>query len=144
MKTKNKYKARLLKFAEHLEKITNHSEHGIYDSASLVELEEKRQVSFLVKYHAWVFDELPALFSDWGFDATYGNPIWDGCHPDEGTVSSVCDFFDLKMEEFIHLFDIDGGQNTTRYGGSILSDESDGPDLAKNMIELVERKFSKS
>jgi hypothetical protein len=138
MKTNKKYNERLLKFAKHLEKITNHPEFGLYKSASLVEIEEKRNVSFLIIYHEWVFEELPNVFTEWSYAEKFGQPSCKGCFEDEGTLAAVTDFFDLKMTEVCHLFDLDGFQDINRYGGTQLNFDSDGPTISKNIFELVE------
>ena len=137
MKAKNKYNNRLIKFAEHIQKIKNHPEFGLYESASLVELEEKRNTSFKVTFHGWIFEELPAIFPHWEFSEKNGQPIYIGCHPDEGTVAGVIDFFHLDMNEFCHLFDLEGFQNTKRYGGNHLTFESEGTDIAENIFQLL-------
>lgn len=140
MKTQNKYNNRLLKFAKHLEKITNHYEFGLYQTVNLVELAKKRNVTLMVTYHEWAFAELPAIFNDWYFDEKFGKPLCEGSLPEEGTVGAVIDFFNLRMEEFCHLFDLEGFQNVERYGGGYLNFESEGPDLAKNIYELLKRR----
>lgn len=141
MKTKNKYNERLLKFAKHLEVITNHYEFGLYQSASLVEVEKKRNTSFKVTYHEWVFGELPVIFSDWYFDKKFGRPLCKGSAPEEGTVAAVIDFFNLRMDEFCHLFDVEGFQSVQKFGGAHINFESDGPALARNIFELVEHRI---
>lgn len=140
MKQNNKYTERLIKFAKHLEKITNHYEFGLYKTVSLVELEKKRNTSFLVTFHEWVFQELPMVFDEWHFAGKFGEPLYKGCLPEERTVEAVIDFFNLRMDEFCHLFDLEGFQNVARFGGNQLNFESDGPALAENIYELVKRK----
>lgn len=140
MKTKNKYDNRLIKFASHLEKIENHPEFGLYETASLVEVEEKRNTSFKVTFHGWIFGELPGIFKDWNFSEKTGDPLYKGCIPEEGTVAGVIDFFNLRMDEFCHLFDLEGFQNIKRYGGNHLSFESDAKDIAKNIFELIKHR----
>lgn len=144
MKTKNKYNERLIKFAKHLEKTTNHYEFGLYKQASLVEVEKKRNTSFLVTFHEWVFEELPIVFKEWYFAEKTGDPVCEGSLPEEGTVGAVIDFFNLRMDEFCHLFDLEGFQNVKKFGGSYLNFESEGPVLAKNIFDLVERRIDSS
>lgn len=139
MKSKNKYNERLIKFAKHLEKIKDHPEFGLYNTASLVELEKKRNTSFLITYHQWAFEELPVVFSEWYFAEKFGQPSWEGCMEEEGTLAAVIDFFNLSLTEVCHLFDLEGFQDVNRYGGNQLNFESDGPELAENIFELVKR-----
>lgn len=140
MKTQNKYNNRLIKFAKHLETITQHREHGLYESANLIELAKKTHIVLNVKYQCWIFDELPALFSDWSFDEQTGKPIWDGCNPEEGSTASVIEFLGLRLDEFMHLFDIEGFQNVRKYGGATLNFDSGGPAVANNIFELVKHR----
>lgn len=142
MKTKNKFNERLIKFAKHLEQITNHYEFGLFQSASLVEVEKKRNTSFMVTYHEWAFGELPVIFNEWYFDEKFGKPVCKGSAPEEGTVGAVIDFFNLRMDEFCHLFDVEGFQNPNKFGGDYINFESDGPAIAKNIFELVERRIT--
>ena len=137
MKTNKKYNERLLKFAKHIEQITNHPEFGLYKSASLVEVEEKRNVSFLITYHEWVFEELPNVFPEWYYAEKFGQPSCKGYIEEEGTLAAVIDFFDLKMTEVCHLFDLEGFQDVKRYGGHQLNYYSMGPEISKNIYELV-------
>ncbi|MES2592182.1 MAG: hypothetical protein V4608_09880 [Bacteroidota bacterium] len=94
-------------------------------------------IQYDVRYQSWIFEELPECFDEWNYSGKYGNPLWDYSDSEEGTVASVIDFFNISLDEFSHLFDIDGFQQTNRFGGFKISDQSDGPDIAKNIIELV-------
>lgn len=140
MKTQNKFNDRLIKFAKHLDTIQNHYEFGLYQTVNLIELAKKRNLTLMVTYHEWAFAELPAIFDEWYFDANFGRPLFEGCIPEEGSVGAVIDFFNLRMEEFCHLFDLEGFQNVERFGGGFLNFESDGPDIARNIFELVKRR----
>ena len=137
MKTNLKYNERLIKFAKHLQAIKNHPEFGLYKSASLVELEEKRNTSFMITYHEWVFEELPVVFSEWYFSETNGAPFCEGCMEEEGTLAAVIDFFDLRLTETCHLFDLEGFQDVKKYGGNYLTFQSDGPEIADNIYGLL-------
>lgn len=140
MNAYNIYTKRLLKFAKHIESITNHPEHGLYGVVNLIALEERVRIPYKVKYHEWVFEELPAVFESWYFTEKWGDPMWEGCDPAEGTVASVIDFFSLTLDEFSQLFDVEGFQHLNRFGGRILTLESTGADIAYNIVELVSRK----
>ncbi len=140
MKTKKIFTDRLLKFAKHLETIKNHPEHGLYKEAELIALAVKARIHYKVVYHPWVFEELPAIFDEWYFAEKYGEPLFEGCTIEEGTVTAVVDFFDLTLDEFNHLFDVEGLQLPERFGGQHLTFESDGPALAHNIYELVKIK----
>jgi len=135
---KNLYNERLLKFAEHLLKIKNHRTEGLFMTVNLVALEEQIFIPYTVRYHYWMFEELPVCFDkQWFYDEMSGDPVWENINSDEGTVASVIDFFDLSLDEFAHLFDVDGFQHVDRFNGEKLSEISDGAAIAKNIVELV-------
>lgn len=143
MKSQDKSNERLLKFAQHLEQIKNHPEQGIFDTVEFVELELRKERRHKILYHAWVFEELPLIFKEWGFNGKFGNPLPDDIQDEEGTVAAVLDFFDLTLFEFCHLFNLEGIQDPQRYGGKHLTFEADGPDLAQNIRDLVAARISK-
>lgn len=140
MKTKRRYNERLLKFAQHLEKITNHPEFGMYKTESLVDVPDKRGVSFLITYHEWVFKELPSIFPEWYFSEKTGAPVYERYYEDEGTLASVIFFFDLKLAETCHLFDLEGLHDVNHFGGKQLDFNSVGPEIAKNIYALLQTK----
>lgn len=141
MKTNHIYTERLLKLAKHIESIKNHPEHGLLETVKLVDLiSKKKMTQYEVRFQQWIFEELPIIFDDWYFNDTKGCPIWEGANESGDTVSSVVDFFGLTLPEFIHLFDIDGFQQTELLGGKPLSVESNGYDVANNIYELIERR----
>lgn len=86
-----------------------------------------------------MFEELPAVFSEWYYAEKFGQPSCKGCLEEEGTLAAVIDFFNLSLTEVCHLFDLEGFQDVNRYGGNQLNFESDGPELAENIFELVKR-----
>lgn len=136
---KNIYNQRLLTFANHLAKIKKHPEQGLFETVTLVSLEEHRSIYYEVKYHYWVFEELPVCFDSWCYSEKYGNPMWEDADTQEGTVASVIDFFNLKLEEFRHLFDING-QDFLSSNGDTLTETSDGSNLSINITEFVYRR----
>lgn len=138
MKTKNKYTERLLKFAKHIEQITNHYEFGLYQNANLVEIKEFPHVTTPLVYHFWVFEELPIVFREWYFHKKTGEPSFKGFDYMGGTLGAVVDYFDLTLKETLHLFDLEGKQDVEVFGGTHLNFESDGPVLAKNIYDLIE------
>lgn len=140
MKTKNKYTERLLKFAKHIESITNHPEFGLTETARLVELSPRAPQCFMVVYPRWVFEELPVIFDDWFYEFHTGNPICKGSDVEEGTLGAATYFFDLTLGEVCQLFDLEGKQDVKKYGGQHLNFESNGPEMAQNIYELVKRK----
>lgn len=142
MKTKKQFNERLLKLAKHLESTTNHPEFGLTETARLIELSPRAPHSFMVVYPRWVFEELPAIFDEWFYDKQTGNPICDGADEEEGTLGSAIYFFDLSLEETCHLFDLEGKQNVEAFGGLRLNFESDGPELAQNILALVATRMS--
>jgi hypothetical protein len=138
MKMQKKYNERLIKFAKHLEKITNHHEMGLIDTAELIELEENKYTGYKMVYHGWVFDELPLVFDEWYFHHDFGHPLYEGGPIEYGTTGCVADFFGLSRTELMHLFDLQRSQDTDKYGGLILDFDSEGPELCINIFDLVE------
>ena len=143
MKTSNNYNERLLKFAKHLEKITNHPEHDLIGETTLVDFVGNVRIPYQVKYQSWLFEELPVAFDEWGF-GKFGNPLPEDVDEEENTVAAVIDFFDLSPDEFCFLFDVEGFQLVEQFGGNFLNFESDGPDFARNMYALVETRGNES
>ncbi|MFY9309606.1 MAG: hypothetical protein WAQ28_11220 [Bacteroidia bacterium] len=144
----NIYNQRLLTFASHLEQIKSHPEQGVFGIVKMVALENKGnihrelKIHYNVRYHSWPFEELPVCFDEWSYGGKYGNPLWDDSDPAEGTVASVIDFFDLSLDEFSHLFDIDGFQQINRFGGFEISEQSNGLDISRNIMELVKSRIN--
>ncbi|MCW3083513.1 MAG: hypothetical protein JWP12_879 [Bacteroidetes bacterium] len=131
------YNERLIHYADHLATIKDHAEHGIYRMATLTALEKKLHTSYIVKTHNWCYEELPMIFDEWGYDEFSGDAILLRMKPQEGTIAGVIDFFDMTLKEFCHVFDLDGLQDIEQYGGILLTPDSDGADIAYNIIELV-------
>lgn len=134
---KNIYNQRLLRFADHLANIKNHPEKGIIETIFFVELEKSLNITHKVMYNYWVFEELPACFDEWFYEERFGNPTWEDAVDNEGTIPSVIVFFDLTHDEFAHLFDINGANYSSRFGGEKISENSDGPEFAENIITLI-------
>lgn len=135
----NIYNERLLRFAKHLETITEYPE-GLFENVTIVVLEKGNVIRYEAKYHYWIFEELPVCFSDWEFDERFGNPVWVECNPEDGPAASVIDFFSLTLPQFSHLFDIESVQDVKRFGGKPLIESSTSLDIAFNIRELVKRR----
>ncbi|MGQ0828921.1 MAG: hypothetical protein ACT4ON_11080 [Bacteroidota bacterium] len=140
---RNIYNQRLLTFAKHLAVIKQHPEMGLFGTVNLVNLEIKKRTHYKIKYHEWVFEELPGIFDDWFFTEKYGNPMWEGINEENGTVEAAIDFFGLNLFEFSHLFDVEGLQYLHLFGGEKLSENSNGPVISKNIIQLVNSRISR-
>jgi len=140
MKTQNIYIERLFKFARHLEATVNHPEHGIIAEVTLVDFAGCVRIPYQVKYQSWLFEELPEVFDEWGFNGKFGNPLPNGVDEEESTIAMVIDYFNLTPDEFCHLFDVEGFQLPDQFGGSILTFESDGPEFARNIFGLINSK----
>ncbi len=138
---KNIYNQRLLKFAEHLAKITNHPEREKFEIFLVIGLKKFITIIHEIKYSCWIFEELPVIFNEWSYQEKFGNTAWEYGIDKEGTMASAIDFFGLTFEECSHLFSLDGFQNQNLFGGKKLSNNSDGPDIAINIIELVKRRM---
>ena len=134
---KNICNQRLLTFADYLEKVKTHPMQWLLNTVMVAVVEENVRYPYKVRYQAWVFEQLPMCFIDWDWTGRYCNPMWDESDISIGTATSVIDFFSLSLDEFSHLFDIDGFQHVDRFGGVELSPLSDGGDFARNMKELV-------
>jgi hypothetical protein len=137
MKTNKIYTDRLLKFARHLEAITNHPEHGLIETVNLVGIAHSERFHSEMTYQSWLMEELPAVFEEWYFTLRHGNPMCEGSEEKEGTVAAVIDFFDLSLDELRFLFDVEGSQLAEQFGGDILNFDSDGPIYARNIYALV-------
>lgn len=141
---KNIYNERLIKFATHLAVIRKHPEHGLFTTVTLVALEKKVRVNYFVKLHTWVLEELPAAFKEWEFHEKTGDPVLIGNKNNQSTITSVIDFFNLTIDEFNHLFDVEGFQRIDRFGGAFLTIDSIGDDIGRNMFELAKRRMTNS
>lgn len=90
-----------------------------------------------VSIHDWLFYELPKIFPEWYIDEEFDHPVFEGCVADEGTVTSVIDFFDLDMYEFLELFALEGYQRGDKYGIPEPGFLCDYSDFAENILKLV-------
>jgi len=142
MKTKKKYIDRLTTLANYLAKTKAHFEFGLYETANLVEIKTIPHVTTPLVFHYWIVEDLPTIFCEWYYHEKFGDPLFKGCSVEEGTMNAVVEFFDLTLEETLHLFDLEGKQNVEKFGGVQLNFESDGPELAKNIFDLIERKMT--
>ncbi|MCE3227934.1 MAG: hypothetical protein K0S32_2485 [Bacteroidetes bacterium] len=139
MKTNKIYNERLLRFADHIKKIKNHPEHGILRTVYVHAIEGKFRIHVEVKTQYWFFDELVACFPKlWSFSEITGDPIFYRLGKETNTSDGVCSFFGLKgYEAFLHLWDIEGYQKTEKWGGQILTEDSEGEQLANQIEEFV-------
>ena len=138
------YNLRLLKFADHIAQYTEHDPHpeyGLVFNVHVVAIEHGDDmpihIPYDVKYHYWVFEELPVVFDEWYYDEDTGDTLCTLSDPEQGTVAAVIDFFSLSLDEFGHLFDIERYQLIDRFGGDWLSFESHGDAIARNIVDLV-------
>lgn len=134
------YKERLLKYADHLAGISNHPEAGLIKHALCIELKKGIEKEIEIAYQLWPFDELVSCFDTWSYDTWSGDPICEEANFEEGTLASVIDFFDLKLDEFTHIYGI-GLQDIKCFGGGELTEVSNGPEIARNIIELISKKY---
>ena|ERR1700756_1312897 len=142
MKTEKIYIERLIKYANYLINISNHPEKGLIEEVTLVDFAGGVCIPYQVKYQEWLFEELPIVFEEWGFNGKFGNLLLEGADEEEGTAAAVIDFFNLTPDEFCFLFDIEGFQLVEQFGGDFLNFESDGPAYARNILALVKKKSS--
>lgn len=140
MKTQKIYIERLFKLAKALEVTVNHPEHGIIGEVTLVDFAGCVRIPYQVKYQEFIFELLPEVFEEWGFNGKFGNPLPEGEDEEGSTIAAVIDFFNLNPDEFCFLFDVEGFQLIDQYGGGILTFESDGPEFARNIFELIKHK----
>ena len=142
MNEQETYNQQLLKFADYLDGINQHPEHGLTNEIELVDLDYKKRTHYKVMYSPWVFDELVSVFEEWYFSEFTGGALFEGCDTENNTATAVIEYFGLSLEEFCHLFDIENGglQQCELYGGTKLTLESQGSEIARNIVELVQRK----
>jgi hypothetical protein len=138
------YNQRLLQLADFIDGIKNLPTQNMIDVVELVALEEKVRIHYKVMYRFWVFEELPAVFDEWYYYEMNGNAVCTGTNPEEGTVAAVIDWFGLNQDEFCHCFDLEGFQMCERFGGEKLNFESQGTEIARNIVELVKRRREKN
>lgn len=135
------YNERLLFFADFLKGEETPRDAELLSEVELVAVEHKVRIHYKVKYRQWIFEVLPGAFDQWYFDEFSGDPLYEGCDTEAGTVAAVIDFFGLSQDEFCHCFDIEGFQLCDRFGGVKLNiDSSQGNEIAHNIVELVKRR----
>jgi len=133
---------RLLKFAEHLNSIKKlHAQ--LFDEVELFEVEDNIRIHFKVRYNYLIIDELPSVFPEFDFSEENSDPMLKDRPPEEGSIPGVISFFELTPEEFCQIFDVDGYQNTNKFGGRFLNVDSQPPDFAFNILQLVKHRFKK-
>ncbi|MCW3077433.1 MAG: hypothetical protein JWO32_2042 [Bacteroidetes bacterium] len=127
------YNHRLLAFAEKL-KTAEETEPFIHEI--LFEWPHKTKIFFDIRHNAAIFSVLAELSDEWYFNKFTWN--WElKTFEDMTSVRACMEWFGLTPEEFVHLFDLDGLQDTIRYGGTKLTDTSKPSDYANNIIEFV-------
>jgi hypothetical protein len=144
MKEKTIYEIRLCAYADHLASIKEHPEEGIFETAVLVSIEGNVRIPFDIIYPIFLFEELVAAFpDDWGFNGKHGEPRLENSDPRGCTLSDAIDFFNLNLDETVHLFDVSpmGFQNVEKFGGATLNKKSKCADFARNFIELVKARI---
>lgn len=134
------YNKRLIKFAEHLQTVSNHPEEGLFETITIVAIVSQVQIPYDMKYPAWVFDQLVAIFDEWEFSEITGEPILNDQNFSCGTFGDVCDFFDLSLDE-LSIFDLEGFQLPGRFGSKVLNFESTTQDVAFNIMELAKSRI---
>lgn len=76
----------LFRFAQHIEKIINHPEEGLFRTVIVYAIVDKVKIHIEVKTPHWVFEELITCFPDeWSFDEKTGDPFLDGMEPNTNT-----------------------------------------------------------
>lgn len=123
---------RLLALAEHFEKDELHEQY--YGLHFFYSDDKKRLlIGMNGKYHC-IFPqavcELVYLFSDFKKQSD-GGIIYTPA-PSAGMYFGMMEYFGLELNEFLHLFSVDG-QNTDLYGGKKLGIDYTSEDLAKNI-----------
>ncbi len=133
---------RLLKYAEHLSKLKNHYEHGLFSTVIINIYEEHVRLECRCQCHDWSFQELCAAFPDYWYYGDDGEPVSKFSEPEANVVEAICDWFALDPDEFIHLFDVELSktQSIKRYGGTKFTVDSSCSDLANNIFQLVKRR----
>jgi len=137
MKTQKLYNERLLKYAQALEATTSRNpEHGLIGKVNIADIANNIHFHFHLLYQEFLFEILPEIFSEWGFNGKFGNPLPQGEDENESTVAAVINFFDLNSDELCFLFDVEGFQ-LEQFGGEVLNFESDESAYARNIRALI-------
>src|SRR4051812_47855924 len=113
----NIYNKRMMRFAQHLYTLDLHPERGLYDTVTLVALEEHVRITYDMKYPNYLFDELPLLFDEWELSERTGDAVLKDS-TERNTIFDACTFFDLSLDE-LSIFDLDGHQ-LEQFGGKQL------------------------
>lgn len=141
--TKIDYNERLIILANYIKHIELNPKMLKYGVVHLCLFSDDGRDEHTVKYPYWVFEELPHIFHEWYFDKEQGIPLLSSLGYHDETCSGIFDYFSLCPFEFIHLFSLDGYQDTQKYGGKELNFSSSGKDIADNIYEFVKRRRSK-
>lgn len=133
--TKEIYRERLLMLADHLD-----SEHAIEEvelrPIRLCEVEKGYNITYNVQVFQSVFQNLPAIFPEWYWDEETGEAKLSGLDPEMNSVYGVCTFFDLELEQLMHLFTVKN-QKVHWYHGEVLTVRSTHFDIALNIVQFV-------
>lgn len=138
---KTVFAKRLIRFAEHLQTIEDHPENGILKLINIIAVTNNKRIDIEVICHHWVFDALVDVFPNvWGWSSKTGDPILEYKEPNGETAECVFEFFGIKdYEVFCHFFELTGYQRVDKWGGQILTTDSMGPQIARNILEYVKR-----
>ncbi len=133
------YNRRLAVFAAHIKtiKIKKHPRSGQYKICRFTRYVRGQEKILETRIHAWLFDDLPMLFENyWYYNHQKREPVL--CDQDQlDLFNSVSEFFALDTEEFEHLFDINGMQQISRYGGQFILDFTEADRISGNISELI-------
>ena len=139
----NIYKERMLAFAKHIKTIEYHPTQGLFRRLIVYLCTNNIAIPIKVRTPHWLFEELIACFpEEWSFHEITGDPTWDEMDIEANTSECVCDFFGINdYQIYCHLWDINGIQNVERWGGQILTEESNGPVLGQQMMDYISKSY---
>lgn len=139
MNERDIFTQRLVQFADYLASIKE-PECPIFQQGQLVILEKGAGVKLPIEieYRFDLFEHLSDVFDSWFIDPE-GNPGWDE-HPQQSTLESVFDFFNLSPDQFCVAFDL--STSAEKYNYKKLDHKSSRKDIAHNIVEMVRRRES--
>src|ERR1700741_5186051 len=119
------FNERLLRLANYLGMMQKHSNQGKYGMVHLAALEGRVRIHYTMKYPIWAFETITRI---------------ESINQEEGLIPGIIDYYNLTLDEFGHLFDLEGYQLIERFGGTKLTLDSSSLEISRNIREFVRRR----